>query len=87
MRKIKIIEDGNFPDWVRLAFIVVGFALMFCAFKFIPPTILGGAVALMGFGLALIGGFASRSHILKIKPFVGSAWRKAKKTYEKDSYS
>lgn len=87
MRKIKIIEDGNFPDWVRLAFIVVGFALMLCAFKFIPPTILGGAVALMGFGLALIGGFASRSHMLKIKPFVGSAWRKAKKTYEKDSYS
>ena len=87
VRKIKIIEDGNFPDWVRLAFIVVGFALMFCAFKFIPPTIFGGAVALMGFGLALIGGFASRSHILKIKPFVGSAWRKAKKTYEKDSYS
>ena len=87
MRKIKIIEDGNFPDWVRLAFIVVGFALMFCAFKFIPPTIFGGAVALIGFGLALIGGFASRAHMLKIKPFGGSAWRKAKKTYEKDDHS
>lgn len=84
VRKIKLIEDGNFPDWLRLLLIISGFALMFCAFKFIPPTIIGGAVALIGFGLALVGGFASRAHMLKIRPFGNSAWRKAKKTYKKD---
>lgn len=85
VRKIKIIENGNFTDWIRLIFIVAGFALMFCAFKLIAPTIFGGMVALIGFALALIGGFASRAHMLNIKPFGGSAWRKAKKTYQEDN--
>lgn len=84
MRRIKFIDDGNFTGWVRLCFIVVGFGMMFCAFKFIPPTIIGGGIALLGFGLALVGGFASRAHMLKIKPFGYSEWRKAKRTYEKD---
>ncbi|WP_321798044.1 MULTISPECIES: hypothetical protein [unclassified Burkholderia] len=87
MRKIKIVEDGNFSDWVRLLFIVVGFALMFFAFKLIPPTLTGGVVALIGFGLALVGGFFSRAHMLKIKPFGNSVWRKAKQTYKEDGRS
>ncbi|WP_230956282.1 hypothetical protein [Burkholderia pseudomultivorans] len=84
VQKIRLIEDGNFPDWLRLLLIIVGFAIMFCAFKFIPPTLIGGAVALFGFGLALVGGFASRAYMLKIRPFGNSAWRKAKKTYKED---
>lgn len=87
MRRIKLIEDGNFTGWLRLAFIVFGFVLMFCAFKFIPPTVVGGGIALLGFGLALIGGFASRAAMLKIKPFGQSQWRKAKRTYGKDDKS
>jgi hypothetical protein len=82
VRKIKFIEDGNFLDWMRLVFVSAGFLLMLFAFKFISPTIIGGVVALIGFGLALVGGFASRVHMLKIRPFGNSAWRKAKKTYK-----
>lgn len=81
VRKIKMIEDGNFPRWVRFSLIVIGVLAMYVAVKFIPPSIFGGIVLLAGFGVALIGGFTSRAAMLKIKPFDNS-YKKARKSYE-----
>ncbi|WP_244130163.1 DUF4231 domain-containing protein [Burkholderia sp. BCC0044] len=81
MRKINLIEDGNFPRWVRLGLIVIGVLAMCVAVKFIPPSIFGGIVLLAGFGIALVGGYTSRAAMLKIKPFDNS-YKKARKSYE-----
>lgn len=81
MRKIKLIEDGNFPRWMRWSLIVVGIAEMYIAVRFIPPSILGGGVLLAGFGIALVGGFTSRAAMLKIKPFDNS-YKKAQESYK-----
>jgi len=83
-RKIKLTEDGNFPRWVRLSLIMMGVLVMYVAVKLIQPSIFGGIVLLTGFGLALVGGFASRSAMLKIKPFDNS-YKKARKSYESGS--
>lgn len=81
MRKIKFIVDGNFPRRVRLGLILIGFGLMYCTLKFILPSIWSGILLLMGFGIAAIGGFASRAAMLHIKPFDNS-YKKARASYE-----
>lgn len=81
MAKIKFIVDGNFPRWVRLSLIAVGFAMMYGTIKFIPPSIWSGILLLIGLGIAAVGGFASRAALLKIKPFDNS-YRKARDSYK-----
>ncbi|WP_186163467.1 hypothetical protein [Burkholderia gladioli] len=83
MRKIKLIEDGNFPRWLRLILVVIGVLMMYVAVKFIPPSPFGGTVLLSGFGIALVGGFASRAAMLKIKPF-DNRYKKARDSYKKN---
>jgi len=81
MQKIKFIESGNFSRWVRLALIVIGFAIMYCTVEFITPSIWSGLLLMLGFGVALVGGLASRAALLHIKPFDNS-YKKARKSYE-----
>ncbi len=81
MQKIKLIENGNFPRWVRFSLIVIGIAAMYVAVRFISPSIYGGIVLLAGFGAALVGGFTSRAAMLKIKPFDNS-YKKARDSYK-----
>jgi hypothetical protein len=78
---MKLIEDGNFKGCMRTAFFLGGLFSMFVAVKFVPPAPFGGALLLLGFGLAAIGGISSRAHMLYIKPFPEN-WRKVRKTYE-----
>ncbi|WP_081085073.1 hypothetical protein [Burkholderia territorii] len=81
---LKIIEDGNLSEWFRVFLIAVGIAFVAIAVGCdINPTI-SKVLLLSGFAVALVGGVASRAKLLNIKPFGQSAWRKAKKTYEKD---
>ena len=56
---------------------------MFAASKFVPPAPFGGFLFLFGLGVAAVGGYASRAHMLHIKPFDNS-YKKARKSYEKD---
>ncbi|WP_155640721.1 hypothetical protein [Burkholderia pseudomultivorans] len=81
MRKIKVIEDGNFPRRIRLSLIVIGISAMYIAVQIIPPSISGDIVLLAGFGIALVGGFTSRAAMLKIKPFDNS-YRKTRESYK-----
>lgn len=85
MARIRLIEDGNFTRGTRLAMIAIGFGVMYCAFRFVPPSIWGGMLALIGLGIAAVAGFASRAAMLKIKPFDNS-YKKARDSYKgKDS--
>jgi hypothetical protein len=78
---IRLIEDGNFKRWVRTSLLVIGLLTMFLAYKFVPPAPFGGFLLLLGFGIAAVGGYASRAHLLKIKPFDNS-YKKARASYE-----
>lgn len=79
--KIQIIEDGNFTGWVRASFIIIGLLIMFVAYKFVPPAPFGGFLLLIGFGIAAVGGYTSRAHMLKIKPF-DNTYKKARDSYK-----
>jgi hypothetical protein len=81
MGEIKVLEDGNFTRWFRLCLIVFGFAIMYGTFRFIEPSIWSGILLLFGFGIAAVGGVASRAALLKIKPFDNS-YKKAHASYE-----
>ncbi|MFM0023197.1 hypothetical protein [Paraburkholderia azotifigens] len=81
MGKIKLIEDGNFPRWLRLSLIVVGIAIFYCTIKFVPPSLWSGLLLMIGFGIALVGGMTSRAALYKIKPFDNS-YKKARDSYK-----
>jgi hypothetical protein len=79
---LKLIEDGNFPRWLRVTLFVVGL------------VVFGGSLAidllpqwarmigfLLGFGMMALGGFSSRAHMLHIKPF-DNRYKKARRSYE-----
>jgi hypothetical protein len=57
---------------------------MYVAYKFVPPAPFGGFILLFGFAIALVGGFTSKAHLLRIKPFDNS-YKNARKSYEKDA--
>ncbi|MCP3718938.1 hypothetical protein [Paraburkholderia sp. CNPSo 3281] len=81
---MKLIDDGNFPRWLRVALFVVGLAIFggSLALEWLPRWArLGGF--LLGFGMMVLGGFTSRAHMLHIKPFDNS-YKKARKSYEND---
>jgi hypothetical protein len=81
VRKINFVVDGNFPRWVRLGLVLIGFGLMYGTFRFILPSIGSGILLLIGFGVAAIGGFSNRAAMLHIKPFDNS-YKKARASYE-----
>lgn len=51
--------------------------MMYVAVKFIPPSPFGGIVLLSGFGIALVGGFASRAAMLKSNHLTTATRRRA----------
>jgi hypothetical protein len=79
--KIRLIEDGNFKRWVRTSLLVFGIFVMFIAIKYVPPAPFGGALFLIGLAVAAVGGYASRAHLVGIKPF-GIDYKKIRKSYE-----
>lgn len=68
--RIQLIAGGNFNGWARLTMVLVGLLVMFFAYQFVPPAPFGGFLLLLGLGIAAVGGYASRAHLLKVKPFV-----------------
>jgi hypothetical protein len=81
MGRIKLIEDGNFPRWLRLILIAIGFVIMYGTVKFVSPSLWSGLLLMFGFGVALVGGMTSRAALLKIKPFDNS-YKKARESYK-----
>jgi hypothetical protein len=81
---VKLIDDGNFPRWLRVALFVVGLAIFggSLALEWLPRSARFGGF-LLGFGMMALGGFASRAHMLHIKPFDNS-YKKARKSYAND---
>lgn len=79
---MKFLEDGNFAGWVRILLFLAGVALLFTglALEQLPRGI-RLALFLIGFVTMAVGGFTSRAHMLKIKPFDNS-YKKARKSYE-----
>lgn len=80
--KIRLIEDGNFTQWVRTILLVAGLLLMIITYVYIPAAPFGGFLLILGFGIAAFGGLSSRAHLSNIKPF-GNNNAKARRTYEK----
>lgn len=74
--KNKIIRDGNFTPIVRAALCLVGIAIGIVGLKYDQTLV----IAVTGLVIAAIGGYSSRAHMLKIKPF-DSSYRKVRESY------
>lgn len=72
-----LVKDGNFTIWVQAILTLGGAAIALIGLKY-DSTL---RLALLGFLLAAIGGFSSRAHMLKIKPFDNS-YKKARESYK-----
>jgi hypothetical protein len=79
--KIKLIENSNFPSWVRFLLIVIGIGLAAIALECDLSPWTAKTFLLVGFGIALVGGMTSRAALLKIKPFDNS-YKKARESYK-----
>jgi hypothetical protein len=79
---MKVLEDGNFAGWLRIAMFVAGVALLFAGLGIEAfPRWARLALFLIGFVTMAVGGFTSRAHMLKIKPFDNS-YKKARESYK-----
>jgi hypothetical protein len=79
---MKLIEDGNFSAWMRITLLLGGIGSWVggLALEGLPRWL--RIVAFFGgFAMMALGGFASRAHMLHIKPFDNS-YKKARKSYE-----
>ena len=81
--KTRLIEDGDFPSWLRLLLILVGTGLAAIALECKLPPVAAKIVLLLGFEIALVGGMTSRAALLKIRPFDNS-YKKAKDSYKEN---
>jgi hypothetical protein len=81
MGKIKLIEDRNFPRWLRFSLIAIGIAIAYCTVKFLPPSLWSGLLLMFGFGVALVGGMTSRAALYHIKP-IDNSYKKARDGYK-----
>jgi hypothetical protein len=79
--RFRIIEDGNLSFLARLILALVGIGLAAIAVFAGLPVAWNRALLLIGFGIALVGGMASRAKILHIKPFDNS-YKKARDSYK-----
>jgi len=76
----KIIRDGNFSPLTLDLMVIIGAFFMIIAFKYFLPSLFGGFLFFLGFGIGTLGGLASTVHMLDIKPF-DNEYKKARKTY------
>ncbi|PUA18088.1 hypothetical protein [Glaciimonas sp. PCH181] len=81
---MKIIDNGNLTEGVRLGIFFLGILLGYLGLEL---EILNGWIRLililLGFLLVAIGGISTKAHTLKIKPFDNS-YKKAKESYKKE---
>ena len=69
---MRLIEDGNLKEWVRIALVIVGIGLVVGSARLGLSTVLTKIVFTVGIVVAAVGGYASQAHMLKIKPFDNS---------------
>jgi hypothetical protein len=77
---MKFIEDGNLAGWVCTVLITVGIGICYLTFNCLPSSGWSLLFALLGFGIAAVGGMCSRARLLHIKPFDDS-YKKARDSY------
>jgi hypothetical protein len=78
---MRLIEDGNLKEWVRIALVVVGIALVFGSVQLGLSSVLPKIIFTVGIFVAAVGGYASQAHMLKIKPFDNS-YKRARDSYK-----
>jgi len=64
-----LIKDGNFKEWVRIFFLVVGIFSVVLGIEIGIGSTLGCIFFLVGFLFAAVGGYSAQAHMLKLKPF------------------
>ncbi|MGG1944215.1 hypothetical protein AB1286_05315 [Trinickia sp. NRRL B-1857] len=78
---MKLIENGNFSEWFRVAMFLggAGIATGGLAFDVFPNSIRVVAF-LLGFAFMALGGLSTNAHMLGIRPFDDS-YQKARRSY------
>lgn len=78
---MKLIEDGNLKEWIRVMLVVVGIGMVIGSALHGLSAATSKLVFILGILVAAFGGYASQAHMLKIKPFDNS-YKKTRKAYE-----
>ncbi|MCF2132963.1 MULTISPECIES: hypothetical protein [Mycetohabitans] len=78
MKNIKFIQDGNLSGWLRTVLCLIGAVIVYISACYVHSMLLLGG----GLFLAAVGGYSSRAHMLRIKPFDNS-FKKARESYKK----
>lgn len=79
---MKLIEDGNLKEWIRVTLVIIGVALAIGAARAGVRTAIPKVLFAIGVVIAAVGGYASQAHMLHIKPFDNS-YKKARDSYKK----
>jgi hypothetical protein len=77
------IKDGNFKEWVRILFVIIGIFFVVIGVSLKLSNFFGLLLFLIGIVVAAIGGYSAQAHMLKIKPF-DNEYESAKETYKPD---
>ncbi|WP_213305360.1 hypothetical protein [Paraburkholderia sacchari] len=77
---MKIIENGNFAPWFRMALWATGIAIVAASYQLLSgmPMFIG---VIVGMVVLATGTYAERANLLHLKPFDNS-YKKARKSYE-----
>ncbi|KVA09663.1 hypothetical protein WI41_13015 [Burkholderia latens] len=78
---MKLIDDGNFKEWIRIIFVVVGIGMVVGSALIDLNSIVSKGIFMLGVAVAAIGGYASQAHMLKIKPF-DNGYKRARDSYK-----
>jgi VIT1/CCC1 family predicted Fe2+/Mn2+ transporter len=81
--RLHLIEDGNISSLFRVLLGVVGALMIILPTEFMAASWLWFVILMTGLLLLAIAGFASRAHVIKLKPFDNS-YKNVRKTYEAD---
>jgi TRAP-type uncharacterized transport system fused permease subunit len=77
---MRLIEEGNFKEWIRICFVIAGIALVVYAARRGLSSVLPKIFFSVGIIVAAVGGYASQAHMLQIRPFDNS-YKKARDSY------
>ena len=85
-KAMKLLRDGNFSGAVRVLLFLLGIGIGYVALASeVAPGVFRIIFFMSAVVLCALGGYSSWAHVLGVRPFGESSWRKAKKTYKDDA--
>jgi hypothetical protein len=78
---MKIISNGNFSPWLRIALWASGIAIVALSYQFLPGMLMFFGIVL-GMVILALGTYSERASLLNIKPFDSNSYKKVRDSYK-----